>query len=192
MSCATQPALHDLREFFCCRTCMSRHNEFQQGLLTTGQHGLQVSFESRLERLLLLAFRLPRHSHPRRTGQWPACSHRLSRMEADQHPRQQPDRRRPMSRTHACIKFLFIACSIQENGRRFFLLPLRLAVPMMSEFLPSVRAARLHLFHHLVQTEACRLLTRRVVLECRQEVADISLCRYQQEGAIEQPVIVCI
>ena len=28
---------------------MSRHNEFQQGMLTTGQHGLQVTFQSRLE-----------------------------------------------------------------------------------------------------------------------------------------------
>ena len=51
---------------------------------------------------------------------------------------------------------------------------------------------RLHLLHHLIQAEACRLLTRRVVLEGRKELPNISLRRHQQECTVQQPVVVCV
>src|SRR5210317_873986 len=51
-------------------------------------------------------------------------------------------------------------------------------------------ARRLELLHDLVEAEARRLLQRRVLPERRQELADVSLRRHQQVGAVDQPVVI--
>ncbi len=48
------------------------------------------------------------------------------------------------------------------------------------------------LFHHLIQGEAGRFLTRWKLLEGGEELADIILGWHQQVGAIDQPIVVGI
>ena len=52
----------------------------------------------------------------------------------------------------------------------------------------SLAGRCLQLLHHLVDGEAGSLLSRRIFLERRQELADVALCRCQQEDMIDVPV----